>query len=74
MTTARLSLQGSWPEGGSMWYGRNPRRHGGLFFIGLGRDDYDSVTIQEADRKRVAGFLRRFANRLDPPEARQEAP
>ena len=69
MPSAWLNLGGAWESLGHIWYGRNARKHGGEFYLGVRGDDIASVRIPEQDRRKVAKLLRRLADRLDPKEA-----
>lgn len=60
-----VEISGDFPEGGAVWYGRNTRRFGGEFFLGLSdASNTASVRIPEKDRVKVARLMERFAKRL----------
>ena len=64
--TLRVDVSGEWPDGGSLYGGSN--RRAGEWFLGLSNaSDSQSLRIPKKDRAKVAKFLRRFADRLDPP-------
>lgn len=52
-------------NGGSVWYGRNERRHGHEHYIGFaGEYEICSIAVPEVDRKRLADFLDNLSDRL----------
>lgn len=65
--SSKVVVRGTFPDGGSLWSGKNRREHGGEFFIGLTNEaDSQALRIPKADQVKVAKWLRRFADRLDP--------